>query len=368
MKVKCSREELLEAIQISQRAISTRSMLPILSGILFKAEGNTLSLSATDLEISIRLKVKGKVAEKGSLVMPGRLIFDILSNLEDPSVELSLVKEKGQLEVLAGESKFDLNVLFEEDFPKIPVASEIAACKVNSKALLRVVKEVTKAASRDEAKPILTGVLTNLTKKTMKMVATDSYRLALCEEKIEAGPEEALNIIIPARALRELARMLSATESKEVLIGLTDNQVVFRLDRVELISRLIEGDFPNYQQLLPETYEKMIRMNKERLIGATRRVSLLAQDSTPIKLSFANNLLVISASTQDVGEAAERLDIEYPGEEVKIAFNPGYFMDGITSIAEDELVLELTDPLKPALIRPVQGKSFLYLIMPVRLV
>lgn len=368
MKAKCDREELLEAIQISQRAISTRSMLPILSGILFKAEGNTLSLSATDLEISIRLKVKGKVVEKGSLVMPGRLIFDILSNSEDPSVELSLVKEKGQLEVLVGESKFNLNVLFEEDFPKIPTAPEVAACRVSSKALLRVVKEVAKAASRDEAKPILTGVLSNLTKETIKMVATDSYRLAICEEKIQAGPEEALNIIIPARSLRELARILAAAEPKEVLVNLTDNQVVFRTDQVELISRLIEGDFPNYQQLLPEAYEKQARMNKERLIGATRRVALLAQDNTPLKLSFANNLLVISASTQDVGEAAERLDIEYPGEEVKIAFNPEYFLDGITSIEGDELVLELTDPLKPALIRPVQGKGFLYLIMPVRMV
>lgn len=368
MKAKCGREELLEAIQIGQRAISTRSMLPILSGILFKAEGNTLSLSATDLEISIRLKIKGKVAEKGSLVLPGRLIFDILSNLEEPSVELSLVKERGQIEILAGESKFNLNVLSEEDFPKIPAASEAVACKASSKALLRVVKEVAKAASREEAKPILSGVLTILTKSAIKMVATDSYRLAICEEKTEAGLEEALNIIIPARSLRELARILSATEAKEVLVNLTDNQVIFRIDQIELISRLIEGDFPNYQQLLPESYEKQIRMNKERLVGATRRVSLLAQDNTPIKLSFANNLLAISASTQDVGEAAERLDIEYPGEEVKIAFNPGYFMDGITSIEGDELVLELTDPLKPALIRPVQGKGFLYLIMPVRMV
>lgn len=368
MKIKCSREEFLEAIQISQRAISTRSMLPILSGILLKTENNMLSLSATDLEISIRTKVKGKVAEKGSLVVPGRLISDILTNLEESSVELSLVKERGQLEVLAGESRFNLNVLFEEDFPKIPVAPEVVACKTKSKALLRVVREVVKAASRDEAKPILTGVLVSLNKNTIRMVATDSYRLAICEEKIEAGPEEALNIIIPARALRELVRILSSAETKEVSANLTDNQALFRLDQIELISRLIEGEFPNYQQLLPEAHEKKIRMNKERLISATRRVSLLAQDSAPLKLSFANNLLAISASTQDVGEASERLDIEYPGEEVKIAFNPGYFMDGITSIEEDELLLEMTDPLKPALIRPVQGKSFLYLIMPVRLV
>lgn len=342
-------------------------MLPILSGILFKAEGKALSLSATDLEISIRTRIEANVGQSGSIVVPARLISDILSNLEESAVELSLAKEKGQLEVLAGESKFNLKILFEEDFPKIPQVPK-GGSKVASEALLKVIKNVVKAASRDEGKPILSGVFAHVKKNVIKMVATDSYRLAICEEKVSGGPEEFSDTIIPARSLRELVRVLSAGEAKDVTIALTDNQIIFVVNEVEIVSRLIEGDFPKYDQLLPQAFEKQMRINKDRLVGATRRVALLAQDSAPVVLSFANNLLVISASTQDVGEASERLDVEYPGEEIRIAFNPTYLLDGAASVDEDDVLLEVTDPLKPSLVRPAGNKSFLYLIMPVRMV
>jgi len=367
LRVKCTRTELLEALQITQKGVSARSMLPILSGILFKAEKNALSLSATDLEMSIRTRIQVKEEEGGSIVAPARLFSDILNNIQEETIEMSLIKEKNQLEILAGESRFDVNVLYEEDFPKIPLAPEIPACKVESAGLSRVIREVVKAASRDEAKPILSGVLTEIDDKSLKMVATDSYRLAICEEKIGSGPEEPIRVIIPSRCLKEVGRIISAISSEETLINLTDNQIIFRLGETEVVCRLIEGEYPHYQQLLPENCEKKIRLNKERVIGAARRVSLLAQDNTPIKLTFGNNLLVMSASTQDVGEATERLDVEYPEEEVKIAFNPGYFVDGVASIDGDELFLEMTDPLKPAVMRPTKGEDFLYLVMPVRI-
>lgn len=341
-------------------------MLPILSGVLFKTDKEHLKLSATDLEISIRTDVQVKIEERGSVVVPARLISDILNSLEEETVEMGLVKEKSQLEIVAGQSRFDINILYEEDFPKIPVAPAIPACTVKTERLSRLIREVAKAASRDEAKPILSGVLTEIDKKTIRMVATDSYRLAMCEEKSEKGPDTTLKVIIPCRSLREIGRIISTISPEEISINLTDNQIIFRLGQVEVASRLIEGEYPQYKQLLPEKHEKRIRMDKERLIGVVRRTSLLAQDNTPIKFNFERNLLVVSASTQDVGEATERMDVECSEEEVKIAFNPGYFLDGVVSVEEDELFLEIIDPLKPALIRPVKAQDFLYLVMPVR--
>ncbi len=367
MKIQCEREKLVAAIQTCQRVISTKSMLPILSGILLKNDSKSLYLSASDLEASVRTSIKVVSKEKGSLVVPAKLISDILNSLEDEMVELSFIKEKGQLEILGGESRFDLNVFLEEDFPKIPESKGSPIFVIATGTMNSIVKEVIKAASRDDAKPILTGVLVEANKDTIKMVATDSYRLAVGEEKIENGPEEPIFVLVPARTMRELSRIISSSKKKDVAIYLTDSQIIFKTSNTEIISRLIEGEFPNYKQILPKGYEKKIRVNKSRLIGAAKRAALLAQNNTPVKITSGNNTMVISANTQDVGEAIERLDVEYPGEEVKMAFNPVYFMDGITSVEEDEVIIEVSDPLKPALIKPVEKKGFKYLIMPIRL-
>ena len=366
MKFQCERENLINGLQQCQRAISTKSMLPILSGILIKSDGKTLNLSATDLEISVRTSIDVETKEAGSLVVPAKLILDILTNLDEEKVEISLIKEKGQLEILAGESRFDLNIFFEEDFPKIPESQGEPTCDLDADKIGVMIKEVAKAASRDDAKPMLTGVLVEMEPTSIKMVATDSYRLAIGEDKLDRGPGGNVSIIIPARSLRELNRIIATSDKHTVSVFLTDNQVIFRIGGVELISRLIEGEFPNYKQILPEGYEKKIRVNKGRFLGATKRVSLLAQNNTPVKVTTANNMMVISANTQDVGEATERMDVEFPGEEIKIAFNPQYLIDGITSVEGDELVIEVLDPLKPALIKPVEKDDFLYLIMPIR--
>lgn len=367
MKFQCERERLVEALQTCQRAISTKSLLPILSGVLLKTEAGGLSLSATDLEISIRTTLPIETKEKGSLVVPSRLILDILNSLEEEMVELSLIKEKGQIEVLSGESRFDVNVFFEEDFPKIPETSGPPACVIASDVINPVIREVVKAASRDDAKPILTGVFTEIKGELLRMVATDSYRLAVAESAIEDGTSSDVDAIVPARSLKELNRIISSGSAEKVSIFLTGSQILFQAGEVELVSRLIEGEFPNYEQILPKGYEKKIRANKNRLLGAVRRASLMAQNNSPVRLTTANNLMVVSANTQDVGEATERLDVEYPGEEMKIAFNPQYLMDGLSSVEEDEVVIEVADPLKPALIKPIGEKGFLYLIMPIRL-
>ncbi|MFA5867014.1 MAG: DNA polymerase III subunit beta [Actinomycetota bacterium] len=367
MKLHCDREKLLEAMQTCQRAISGKSMLPILSGILFKTENNSLVLSATDLEISIRTEVEVEAKEQGNMVIPARLVMDILNSLENEKVEFVSTGETGPMEIMAGDSKFSLSIQQEEDFPKIPEAGEKPSCEIAGAEFTRATREVVKAASRDESKPVLTGVLVEITKDMLKMVATDSYRLAVYETKISDGPTDTINIIVPARSLRELNRILSAAESKRVSVSLTENQVIFKAGSVEMISRLIDGEFPNHKQIIPEGYEKIIKMDKNKALGSIKRVAILAQNNAPIKMTATNNTIVVSASTQDVGEAIERFEAEYSGEEVKIAFNPDYLLDGISSVEEDAFALEITDPLKPAMIKPVEDKTFQYLIMPVRL-
>ncbi len=367
MNFQCDREKLLEAIQVCQRAISGKSMLPILSGILLKSDKNVLHLSSTDLEISIRTTVDILAKDGGAIVVPARLISDILSNLEAPSVELTLIKEKSQLQILAGESKFDISVYFEEDFPKIPEAAEMPACAINNSDFSRAAREVVKGASRDDSKPVLTGVLVEINADLLRMVATDSYRLAVCETKITGGPAEEIKIIVPARSLKELNRVISGKDNGQVAISLTENQVIFRLDNVDLISRLIDGDFPNYKQIIPDSYEKIIKLNKSKAVASIKRAAIMAQNNSPIKMTATNKQVVLSANTQDVGEAVEKMDADYSGEEIKIAFNPDYLLDGITSVDTDEFALEIRDPLKAVMIKPVGEDRFQYLIMPVRL-
>lgn len=367
MNFQCDREKLLEAIQVCQRAISGKSMLPILSGILFKTDKNVLHLSSTDLEISIRTSVEILAKEGGALVVPARLISDILGSLDSETIELKLIKEKSQLEVISGESRFNVSVYFEEDFPKIPEAAEMPACAINNADFIKAAREVVKAASRDESKPVLTGVLVEISAQMLRMVATDSYRLALCETPIEGGPAEAITIIVPARSLRELIRVVSGKENGKVAISLTENQTVFRLENVDLISRLIDGEFPNYKQIIPEGYEKIIKVNKNNAVSGIKRAAIMAQNNSPIKMTATGKQVVLSANTQDVGDAVEKIDADYSGEEIKIAFNPDYLLDGMTSVETDEVALEIRDPLKAVMIKPVGESGFQYLIMPVRL-
>jgi len=367
MNLVCNREKLLDAIQVCQRAISGKSMLPILSGILFKTDKEGLRLSSTDLEISIRTSVEAEIKEGGSMVVPARLISDILNNLETEKVELKQIKEKSQLEVDSGESRFNVSVFMEEDFPKIPEAHQESTCEIKSEDFIKAAREVVKAASKDESKPVLTGVLVEIEEKMMRMVATDSYRLAVYETAIEGGPAETIKIITPARSLRELIRVISNKDAGSVVLTMTENQAIFKSGGIDLISRLIEGDFPNYKQIIPEGYEKLIKINKAHAIGMIKRAAIMAQNNSPIKITATKKQVVASANTQDVGEAVEKMEADYSGDEIKIAFNPDYLLDGITSVDSDDVAMEITDPLKPIMIKPVSESGFQYLIMPVRL-
>jgi DNA polymerase-3 subunit beta len=234
-------------------------------------------------------------------------------------------------------------------------------------AFVRTISRVARSASKDETRPILTGILMSASGQELRMVATDSYRLSVMETALEAPLQGSIEANVPARALQELVRVAQQTEPAEIAVSVDQSQVVFEVGDVVLSSRLIEGQFPNYRQLLPESVEHELRFSSSELADVVRRVSLLAQKNTPLRLSFREGELTVSAQTPDVGEASETIPVDFHGEQFEIGFNPEFLRDGLDSVDSDELVVKLISPLRPGLIESSDGGGFVYLIMPIRL-
>ncbi|HXF97549.1 MAG TPA: DNA polymerase III subunit beta [Gaiellaceae bacterium] len=362
LRATCSRAELAEALSVVVRAVSARGAVQVLAGILLRAEEGQLQLAATDMELSLRASVLGEVEGDGAVVVPGRLLADLVRLL--PGETVSLVREEGEgvLAITSGSHSSRLNVYSAEDFPRLP-PTDVELQELPAAALLETIEKVARAASRDDSRPVLTGILVRFEQDKLVMAATDSYRLAVKETALAApGPE--LDGIIPARALQELARLAAGTE--EVGLGLHENHVVFRAGEVVLTSRRIDGQFPNYTQLLPETFEVELEVSRQALLDVIRRASVLAQRNAPLRLRFAEGELTVAAHAQEVGEARESLPLDYTGEPLEIGFNPDFLRDGLEVIGAETVQLKLTNPLRPGLIlSPSEG--FWYLVMPIRL-
>ncbi|HET8593067.1 MAG TPA: DNA polymerase III subunit beta, partial [Solirubrobacterales bacterium] len=343
----------------------TRAALQALSGILFSTDGGA-RLRATDMEFGLEVGLEGEVDGGGSVVLPGRLLVEVARSLPDGSVSLALREAERDVEISAGSSRFHLRTLPAEDFPRFP-DSEGDPVELPAAPLRDTINRVARAASRDEARPVLTGVLVTVEGNEMTMVATDSYRLAVKTTKLETAVPERLEANVPARALRELARLAEVSGDEPLHVWLTRNQAIFRIGPVSLSSRLIDGQFPNHSQLLPESYEHEVKLPRGELLEVTRRVSQLAQRNAALRLSFSEGELVISAETPDLGDAREALPAPYSGELLEIGFNPEFVRDGLESIDSDEVVLKLISPLRPGLLEPADGDDFSYLVMPIRL-
>ena len=334
----------------------------MLGGIHLQAEDGKLTLAATDMEISLRAAISGAVEGDGAVVVPGRLLTDLVRLLPDESVTLAFDEGEGVLAVTSGSHASRLNVYSAEDFPRLPPV-DVPLHTVDAPALLGTIEKVARAASRDESRPVLTGILVRFQGDTLVMAATDSYRLAVKETKLgEAGPD--LDAIIPARALQELARLAAGVET--VHLGVHENHVIFHAGDAWLTSRRIDGQFPNYEQLLPETFEAEIATPRAALLDVVRRSSVLAQRNAPLRLRFAEGELDVAAQSQDVGEAHEAMAIDYAGEPLEIGFNPEFLRDGLEAIAGETVQLRLINPLRPGLLAS-PDESFWYLIMPIRL-
>jgi DNA polymerase-3 subunit beta len=367
MKLSVPRDSLSSGLQLVGRAVSTRGTLPSLGGILVIAEEGSLTLRATDMELALTSALTdAKTEQPGTVLLPGRLFADVVRSLPPGEVSLELRSEQRDVEIAAGAARFHLRTLPADDFPRLPEL-EGETAKLPASPLAETIDLVARAASRDEVRPILTGVLLQAEGNSLTMVATDSYRLSVKHTELEAPVSQTLEANVPARALRELARIVAAAGSEEVEISLARNQAVFRTAGVVLSSRLIEGQFPSWRQLIPESFEHDVRLPREELLEITRRISQLAQRNAPLRMAFAEGELTVAAETPDIGDASEGMPAPYSGEPLEIAFNPQFLVEGIESVDTEQVAIQLSSPLRPGLLRPVDGDDFSYLVMPIRL-
>jgi DNA polymerase-3 subunit beta len=363
LNVTCSRDELAHRLAIVGRAVSTRGAVQILSGIMLRAEGGELHLAATDMELSLRSSLEAEVGGEGAVVVPGRLLLELSRLLPESEVQIEHRAEEGMVQLTCGSATYRLHTYNAEDFPRLPEVGAGDAFSIDRESLLDTVSRVARSASRDESRPVLTGILVRFEAGKLVMAATDSYRLSVKETPVSDDIQE-LEAIIPARALAELGRIAQA--GSELELAVHENQVIFGSDGVWLTTRRIDGQFPNYRQLLPETFEHELTLPRAELLDVVRRTAVMAQRNSPLRLRFSEGELTVSAQTQEIGEASESLPVAYSGEPLEIGFNAEFLRDGVESVTADELQLKLISPLRPGLIQ-AEGDDFWYLIMPIRL-
>ena len=363
MKVTVPRDELTQRLGLVARAVSTRTAVQVLLGVMLRAEDGQLHLAATDMELSLRSSLDADVDGDGAAVVPGRLLVDLVRQLPAGEVTLEHRPEEAVVRVESGPSQSRLNSYSVEDFPRLPELEALQTFTVEREPLLATIAQVSRAASRDESRPVLTGILVHFEAGKLVMAATDSYRLSVKETAIGEGAPD-FEAIVPARALGELARVASSGEQIE--FGLHENQIVFQVDGVTLTSRRIDGQFPNYRQLLPESFEHVVPVPRSELLEVVRRTAVIVQRNSPLRLRFAEGELTVSAQTQDVGESRETLPVPWEAEPLEIGFNAEFLREGIESVSGDELRLKLISSLRPAVLQG-DGDDFTYLIMPIRL-
>jgi DNA polymerase-3 subunit beta len=367
MRISCPKDILLEKLQIVLKTVATKSSMPILAGIHLKTMGpGEIELSSTDMEMSLRIKAKATVETEGAVVAPGKLLTDVVRSLPAGEISINEDSENQMVEIVSGSASFKLNCLPAQDFPRLPEMKEEETFEIETKPLIRVINTVARAASRDETRPVLTGILVKFSKDRLKMVATDSYRLSVMEAQAGSSLTDKKEVIVPRHTLEELARLYATDEDSKVTIAIIDSQIMFSNDKAILTSRLIEGQFPNYQQLLPDEFKSEVSIEKEELQEVVGRIGLMAQKNAPLKLSFAEGELTVSAQTPQVGEARESLAIPYSDEAMEIGFNPEFLQSGIDSVEGDNVAIRIISSLRPGLLKG-EGEEFLYLIMPVRL-
>lgn len=363
MKFRCERDSLVDALGSAARAVANRGgALPVLAGVRAELTGNRLKLTGSDLELTIEVEVDVAGEQDGIAVLPSKITVDLVRSLGDPRVEL--VVEGDEAHITAGRFESSIRLLPADEFPRMAMPAD-EAVTLPAKDFAVALHQVVPAASGDDARPIITGVLLAAEADGLRLVATDSYRLAVRDLPGTTVLSEGQSFLVPSRALKELERLLG--DAEEITLRLGEREVAFEVDGVRLTTRLIEGDFPNYRGLIPASHPNQLTVAREALIEAVRRVKLMAREpNTPVRLSMSAEGLELVAITQDVGQAHEQLDATYAGTDLMVAFNPEYLLSGIEVTPGDEITLHTVDAQKPAVIRSAGETDFLYLLMPVR--
>jgi DNA polymerase-3 subunit beta len=373
VKFRCERDTLAEAVTAAQRAVASRTgAMPVLAGLKLTLSGDTLELIGTDLELTIRVRIPADGAGDGTAVVTARLLGELLAKFDAGAVAVDITDDEATIE--SGRFTSTLRTLAASEFPRLPETNTEAGVKVDAHAFGDALRQVISAASRDDARPILTGVLISAVPDGLRFVATDSYRLGLRDLEGVSVLPEGQKVLVAAKGLAEVQRLLAGASSggkaeSQIEVVLGERDVVFRVGSTEVTTRLIEGEFPNYQQLIPSGYPNKLRVSRDALQAAVNRVRLVGggRDGAAIRLAMSAEGLQLSAIAQDVGEAHEELEAKYEGTDLTVAFNSTFLLDGIDAAGSDEVVLESIDPLKPAVLRTPSTEGFLYLLMPVRI-
>jgi DNA polymerase-3 subunit beta len=362
VKFRCERETLAEALATAGRAATGRTgTLPVLSGLRLELSGDQLTVTGTDLDLTIQLEIAVGGETDGGVVLPARLSSDIVRSLPAGKVEVDVTDD--DVKISGGRSQFSVRPLSLDDYPRLSAPAS-SAVTINAAAFGEALRQVVRAASTDEARPILTGVLLTAENDGLRLVATDSYRLAVRDLPGVSVLGADQKVLVPGRALNELQRVLGLGE--ELVLRLGERDATFEIGTTRLTTRLIEGEFPNYRQLIPASHPNVLTVDREPLLEAIRRVKILARDATPVRLSIAADGLKLTAITQDVGNATEELDASAAGSDLTVAFNPDYLAAGVEAVSSDQITLSTIDALKPAVVRGVGSDDYLYLLMPVR--
>jgi DNA polymerase-3 subunit beta len=335
--------------------------MPVLSGIRAQLAGNALQLTGSDTDLTIEVGITVNGESDGVVVLPGRLASEIVRALPAGAVVVDIDEEEAT--ITSGRAEFTIRVLPAEEYPRLPEPAG-DPLTIGASNLSTALKQVVTAASSDDARPILTGVLLAAEEGGLRLVATDSYRLAVRDLPGANVLSEGQQVLVPSRALSELARVLAGADNVELRLG--ERDASFQVGTIRLTTRLIEGEFPNYRGLIPASYPNRLTVGRDALLEAVRRVKLMAREATPVRMVMRTDGLELVAITQDVGQAHEELDAKYEGTELTVAFNPEYLLDGVDVTPGDEVVVSTLDALKPAVIRSSDGGDFLYLLMPVR--
>jgi DNA polymerase-3 subunit beta len=367
MNLTITKEQIIAGLQAVQNVVSARTTLPILSNVLLRAEEGLLEFTATDLDVSVSCKVEAKVSKPGATTVPVKKLFGIVRELNG---ELEIeTDEKNIASIRSGSSFFKIHGLAAEEFPPLPNLKDDKKVVISQENIREMIKKTSFAVSTDESRYVLNGIFISLKESKMTLVATDGRRLAMVDEEVELTDKSNGEFIVPAKAVNELNRLLQPSGNVELKYG--DNQASFELKdekgfSVLLITKLIEGNYPNYRQVIPGEAKERISLGREEFLQALRRAEIMTSEkANSVRLNFGKNLLTITANSPEVGEARENITINYKGKDIAIAFNPRYLIDPLTALNEDEVFFELIDELSPGVLK-ING-PFLYVVMPMRL-
>lgn len=365
MKVKVEKHDLLKATQSIQNIVTTKGALPILSNILIEAENNKIKLTATDLELGIYCSVPAEVYQSGALTVPAKKFSEMIKELPETAVIIATLKNN-TMSINSEGVYFKLLGLPKEDFPKIPHLQEENSIELEQESLKNMLSMTIFATSHDEVRYILNGVLFSLKQRTLRLVATDGRRLALAEKQVTPHKEFVKEAIVPNKAVQELNRILGETGTVKIIFG--DNQLMFKAAETVLVTRLIEGEFPNYEQVIPKEGQNKITVNTQRFLDGAKRAALLTnQDSQSIRIDLLKDKMIVSKSTPELGEAKDQIDINYKGKEMSLGFNPQYLAEALKNISQDEIDIELEAPDKAGVIRTHLPEKYVYLVLPMQL-